>query len=481
MGQLKPFPLPVSYGQTDAVKNSGGFLINLESVAVPPGADARTPVTLRGSPGLREFADTGAFPVVDGVVITDRAYIATKNAIYRIFPDGGHYKLGTISLLAKGKADSNGLDFVVTDGLRIWSYTFRSDEQFLYDTSAPFVDYAVELTSEPNYYPANTVAFLDSYLIFDRKDTNQFFNTDPLSLTVGGTNFRSAESAPDNVLGVLADHQVLHVFGATTVEFHYNSGSGDSPFPRVPGGVLDHGAASPYAFAKASNNTFVVSNEGIAYAIQGYSPRPISTAAVEDEIKKRDRSTITSFAYIDAGHIYYQVNIEANGPDIPAITLTYDMSTNLWHQRRDETYGRHRASCYMNAFGKSLVGDFASGKVYEISTEFYDNDGDPLVAVNESGPIVTAGLQVAIDLIRYEIDVGNGTAEFPNPVAGLEISRDDGKTFGNQRLKSLGALGRYKQTVEWRSNGMAINPRFRFTISDPVPRNMSSRVWMETR
>lgn len=480
MGQLKPFPLPVSYGRTDAVKNSGGFLINWEAEAVPPGADARTPVTLKGSPGLSLFANTGDFPVVDGLVINNRAYIATKNAIYRIFPDGGHYKLGTIALLAKGRAATNGLDFVVTDGLRKWAYTFRSDEQFLYDTSAPFVDYAVELTNEPNEYPSSTVAFLDSYLIYDRKDTNQFFNTDPLSLDVGGTNFRSAESEPDYVLGVIADTQ-LTVFGATTTEFHQNSGTGDSPFPRVPGGTLAHGAASPYAFAKASNNTFVASNEGIVYAIQAYTPRPISTSAIEDEIKKRDRSSITSFAYIEAGHIYYQMNIDTNGPDIPAITLTYDMSTNLWHQRRDETYGRHRASCVMSAFGKTLVGDFASGKVYEMSTKFFDNAGDPLVAVNESGPIVTAGLQVAIDLIRYEIDVGNGTLTCPNPVAGLEISRDDGKTYGNQRLKSLGAIGQYKKTVEWRSNGMAINPRFRFTLSDPVPRSMTSRVWMETR
>jgi hypothetical protein len=481
MGAPKPFPLPISFGQTDAVKNSGGFLINWEADAVPPGADARTPVTLRGSPGLAVFSDISEFPVVDGLVVNDACYVCLKNGIYRIFPDGGSYKLGTISLLAKGRASTNGIDLLVADGLRTWAYTFRSDEQFRYDTNAPFTDFAVEKTGEPNYYPASTVTFLDGYLIMDRKNTNQFFNTDPLSLTVGGTNFRSAESSPDNVVGVLADHQVLNIFGRDTIEFHYDSGVGDSPFPRVPGGVLEHGAASPYCFAKVNNNTFVLSNEGTVYAITGYSPRQVSTSAIEDEIKKRDASTATAFCYIDGGHSYYQMTLEQNGPDIPAFTGVYDMSTGLWHQRKDETYSRHRASCYMKAFGKNLVGDFSSGKVYEMSTAYYDNAGDPLVAALESGPFVTAGLQLAIDDIMFEIDVGNGTLAFPNPVAGLEISRDDGKTYGNQRQQSLGRLGVYKKRVHWTSCGASIDPRFRFVISDPVPRNLASRAWVKVR
>lgn len=475
MGQPAQLPLPIAYGKANAVRNSGGFLVNLEAEAVPDGADARSPVTLRGSPGLKTFCNTGDFPIVDGLEINGAVYVATKNAIYRIFPDGGSFKLGTVSLLARGRCSTNGLDFVVTDGLRIWSYTFRSDEQFKYDTSAAFVDYAVELTGAANYYPAHTVAFLDGYLIFEKAHTNQFYNTDPLSLTVGAGNFKSAESSPDNIVAVFVDHQVLTIFGQTTTEFHYDSGTGDSPFPRVPGGVLEHGAASPYCIAKINNNTMVLSNEGTVYAIQGYSPRPISTAAIENEIKIRDGSTAQAICYTDAGHFYYQLSIDANGPDIPAITLVYDLSTQLWHCRRDETYGRHRANCYMKAFNKHLVGDFASGKIYEMSTTFYDNAGDPLVAQIDSGPVLTGGQQVGMACIEIECDVGNGNAACPNPVAGLEISRDDGKTYGNQRLASLGQVGKGMRRVKWWKNGSAIAPRFRFKISDPVPRQIVSR------
>ena len=40
MAEPRPFRLPISYGHTDAVKDSGGYLINLEAEAAP--VDART-------------------------------------------------------------------------------------------------------------------------------------------------------------------------------------------------------------------------------------------------------------------------------------------------------------------------------------------------------------------------------------------------------------------------------------------------------
>ena len=57
MGQPAQLPLPIAYGKANAVRNSGGFLVNLEAEAVPDGADARSPVTLRGSPGLKTFCN----------------------------------------------------------------------------------------------------------------------------------------------------------------------------------------------------------------------------------------------------------------------------------------------------------------------------------------------------------------------------------------------------------------------------------------
>ena len=471
MAQSQPFPLPISYGHTDQVKNSGGYLINLEAEVAPP--DARSPVTIRGTPGLSTFWDTGDFPVVALIENDGACYIITKNALYRGFEDGGTFKLATFALQSLANASTNGIDIVATDGFRIWAYTIRSDEQSKYDTSAPFVDYAVELTNEPNWYPASSITFLDGYFILNRDGSNQFYNTGLYSLTVNVAAFSAAETNPDDVVAVYVDHQGLEIFGTKSVEFWYDAGVGESPFQRVSGGLSEHGAASPWCIAKINNNTFTVSPEATVYAYQGYQPRPISTPAIEDALKMQDLTTATAFCYSDGGHFYYQLTAGT-------FTAVYDMSTQLWHVREDAEYGRHRASCHAFAFGRNLVGDFNSGKVYHYSTEYTDNAGDPLIAKMVSGPLPTGGQPVGVSQIGLDTAVGFGNADCPNPVIGLEMSRDDGLTWGNQRTQSLGALGKYKRRVTWNKCGSAYDPRFRFTLSDPVKRSFSSRAWIET-
>jgi hypothetical protein len=476
MAEPRPFRLPISYGHTDAVKDSGGYLINLEAEAAP--VDARTDVRIKGSAGLAEFCAIDNFPVVAGLVVNDACYIATKVGIYRIFPDGGAFKLGTISIGRDGMASTNGLAFVVVDGLRTWSYTFRADEQSKYDTNAPFVDYAVELTTAPNYYPSNTVAFINSRFVFDRAGTGQFFNTDALSLTVGAANFNTAESSPDDVTAVFVNHQILAVFGRATTEFDYDTGTGDAPYERVPGGTTEYGIGGPYCVAKVDNTTFVLTNTGQVVAYQAYVPQQVSTPAITDEIKLHNISASTCIAYKDGTHLYFQVNLEPNGTDVPGISLVYDLSTNLWHARQDSDYGRHRASCYMYAFGKHLVGDFASGSVYELSTDVYDNTGAPLIAQIITGPIVTATRLAKHSCFELEVDVGFGNEYAVNPQIGLEISDDDGKTFGNQRLRPLGAIGNFNQRVRWWKLGAGRNRRYRITLSDPVKRDFTSQAWI---
>lgn len=477
----QPFPLPISYGHTDAVKNSGGWLINWEAEVAPK--DARTPVTLRGSPGLDRFAeciDVGGIsqPIVDAVEVDGAGYIITKTGLFRVFADGGTYQLATFALRQNARAATNGVHIVAVDGLRTWSYTIQTDEQSRYDNSTPFTDFGVELTADPNYYPSNTVTFMDGYFVFDRAGTQQVFNSEQYSLTVLPLAFKAAESSPDDVIAVLADHQVLNVIGSKSSEFWYDAGVGDMPFQRVEGGVVEHGTASAYCIAKNKNNTFVVASEGVVYAYQGYTPRPISVPAIEDELRIRDLTTATAFCYDDGGHPYYHLAIAGVG-DVPAITLVYDLSTNLWHRRRDQTYGRYRCNCAIQVFGKTLVGDYVSGKVYEIGPHIYSIDGDPLVADIIPGPMPTAGDYADFNLFELEMDAGVGNADCPEPQIGLEVSNDDGVAFGNQRLKPIGAVGERKTHIRWRQLGSAYWRRYRIRLSDPVKRSMASLAYIE--
>lgn len=466
---LSPYPMPIAYGHTDAVKNSGGYLINMEAEKAPD--DARTPVTLNGSPGLDLFNNTGVDPVLEEIEVGGAGYAVTKGGIYRIFADGGYFKMGTVVLEPQCSIATNGLAIVVTDGKRAFAYTIQADEQLRYDTNAPFVDFAVELTGVPNFHPASTVTFLDGYFIFGRDGTNQFFNSGLYTLTFLSSAFSAAETNPDYVVAVIENQQQLVIVGTKTFEVFYDTGSGDSPFDRIQGAVGDHGTSSPYTVRKRRNTVIWLDQNGTVIQLSGYQPRPISTSAIEDEIGQRDTSTAFAYCYSELGHDYYVLTVGD-------FTGVYDLTTGLWHQRKDHTYGRHRSNCCMFVYGKNLVGSFANGKIYDMSRAYFDNDGDPLVATMVPGPLETAGRMASFGEIRLKLDVGFGTPLCPDPVIGLEISRDDGETFGNQRTRPLGKVGAKKTVVRWQRNGQALDPRFRFIISDPVKRSMPSQFWM---
>jgi hypothetical protein len=51
----------------------------------------------------------------------------------------------------------------------------------------------------------------------------------------------------------------------------------------------------------------------------------------------------------------------------------------------------------------------------------------------------------------------------------MQISRDGGKTWGNERQRPVGAMGDYDSRAVWRRNGRTKRfDVYRFIMSDPV-------------
>lgn len=468
----QPFPLPISFGHTTAVKNSGGYLINM--MAEVAEKDARTPVTLVGTPGTRLFGSIGLEPVIQMITVNAAPYAITERGFYRMFSDGGFFLLGSVALDPRASVDTNGLHIVVTDGKRAFAYTIQADEQQRYDNQSPYVNFVTELTGIPNFYEANTVTVLDQYFVFPRNDTNQFFNSQPLSITFG-VAFTSAETNPDYNVAVIQNQQQLLVIGTGTFEFFYNSGVGDSPWQRVSGAVGDYGTLSPYTVAKIRNKTLWLDQTGMPVMASGYNVKPIGTQAIVDAFRNLTADEIrdaSAFCYTEGTSDYWQVTAGN-------LTFCFDLTTGLFHQRSHYDYGRHIAACGCRAFGKNFVGSFVDGKVYEWSEDIFDDAGRPLVSTIVPAPIDTGMQMVSIPSIELEMDVGNGNVAVPLPKIGLEMSRDSGKTWGNQREGMLGATGEFKKRVRWQRNGSSRQPNVRFVISDAVPRRIVSRMLVD--
>ena len=139
-----------------------------------------------------------------------------------------------------------------------------------------------------------------------------------------------------------------------------------------------------------------------------------------------------------------------------------------WHERAEWSSGwlplRVTSVCFVN--GAQYAGD-ASGNLYRIDPNTYTYGGDTLVRERTWPHLINATMQpTTFRGLELACTTGYGGA------VTLEISNDGGFTFGPKLLRSLGAIGRWMQTVRWFPLGTAKDRVFRLRCSDAVPFNI---------
>src|ERR1041385_5148438 len=168
--------------------------------------NAKTPVAVFGAPGISTHCTAGMGPIRAFQVMNSRAY-AVSGANFYEFDEGGN-----VTLIGSGVTgtnpvaiSNNGLQIVIVNGSFGW----------VYDQSAGTFGQIID----PDFNPANTVTFFDTFMVFDWVDTNKFFISAPLDATsYDPLDFASAEVQPDLVVGVLNQQESLLVFGEHSIE-----------------------------------------------------------------------------------------------------------------------------------------------------------------------------------------------------------------------------------------------------------------------
>lgn len=445
MGQPVPFVSGYKKGNADIA--SGGRLTNLHARLAPPDAEHR--FNLWGTAGTELFCDLGVTtPVLGMIEFRGRVYAATKTKLFEINSAGTATDLGTVLLGGKVSMSKNRSALVMVDGISGYSYDGT--------TLAKITDAA--------FYPSSSVTNMDDFLIFVRDDTEQFFISGSNALTFDALDFASAESQADRLIAVLQDHRELWLFGETSTEVWYNSGAAAFPFERMSGAVIEHGIASKWAAAKADNAVFVMSEDGICHSYRGFQPQRISTHEIEDQIAARSLSSAEAFAWYDRGHVFVQWTIGD-------LTIVWDEATREWHTRSHIDHGRHIAGCYVKAFGKHLVGDYSTGKIYRMAHDIYDDAGRPMIAEAVSAPITANRGRLTHDQfeIRAETGVGLTTGQGSDPQIMMQF-QDEGKPISREYWKTLGKKGETDTLIRYRRLGQSRSRRYRLTISDPVQR-----------
>jgi hypothetical protein len=307
------------------------------------------------------------------------------------------------------------------------------------------------------------VAFLDGYFCVigtatARKDALTVSGIDD-GTTFGALDYVFAESSPDDLVGIVADHGELWLNGTKSTEIFYNSGAASFPFQRNAGARIERGCRNGATLTKADNSVFWVSEDGEVLRSSGIAPQVISTREVEESLLGNgiDRA----FVFKDRGHKFLAVST-ISGP-----TWCYDMTTGMWTEfSTGVNHGRWIAQCAYWLDGVQYIGT-TTGKV--CTQAGYNDDGSVIRTEIISIPIVRGGEYFSVNKIHANFNTGD-TDIGRTPKVALQMS-DDGVTWGNEDWSDLGGLGEHMARVTWHGKGAFRWAQARIWITDEVSRD----------
>lgn len=410
-------------------------------------ADASAPSTFYHTPGLKLHS------TMPGTGPVRCLYRASNGNLYGVQGTGVYrYKDGAWTLLASLLTPSgpvsvadNSLYAVFVDGT----------------TNAPTVKLADDTASTmrgDGWLGADFVAYVDTYLVFNKPKSQTFYITGQLDLSLDALDFASAESHPDNIVSMLVDHREIWLFGEQTTELYANSGAADFPFERVNGSILQMGCAAKYSPAQVDNSIFWlgknVDGDGMVWRVAGGSPARISTHALENELRSYSRvDDAQGFAYQQNGHTFYVLTFPTAGK-----TWAYDAAVNLWHERAFRTeHGeltRHRANCHVFHDRAHLVGDYENGNVYALDIDTYTDNGAEIFRTKSFQHMVSDGRRQFFRALELDMETGVGNSDDPDPQVWLRWSDDGGHTWSATATMSMGKVGEYGRRMTRNRLGM---------------------------
>lgn len=488
-------------------------------------------LTLHGTPGLVSFVDFGAFPSRGWHQLGNFNYVVNRDKFYRVANDGTFSTIGTLLTYA-GRVDiaDNGNQIMVVDGPN--GYIYLSDPQiqtissitrvtttatlttaqahglttgmqvtvsgalpaqyngtfaitvtgpttFTYvmagdpgASASPAGTYAISSAfariTDPDFPGADTVGFLNQRFVFTEPGTGRFWCTALLDgSSIDGLDFATAEFAPDNNVRVMPDAGQLYLFGAKTTELWGDSGASDFPYAKVGGGAVEWGLEARWSLAKYMNSLAFLGRNRLGQVqvclMAGANVQPISQP-IEDEISTYgDCSNATGFAYMVNGHPFYQINFPSVGK-----SWLYDGQSKSWSSL-ESFGGLHRVQGTVQLLGVIYGADYANGKLYKVEPDVCTDDGQPIVREFISRHQSVGDFTFLPELwLEMETGVGLQSGQGKDPQVMLQISRDSGKTWGNELWRSFGKVGEYLTRARWLRLGRARDWLFKFRITDPV-------------
>jgi hypothetical protein len=457
MSQLS---LPISSYRTRATQASTSRLVNCYPEQLPP--DAKTPAMLLRAPGIVPWTTVGNGPIAGLFYALGYLFVISGSKLYKVDSNKTATLLGDIGTPGNIDIDANTTSIVIVNDPDAYYYDGTTFGQI---TDADFTALG-----------ANSVEFLDNFLLFTEPDSDVFFGADLGSATsFDALNFASAEGAPDNLLGMKVDHRQAILLGAKTLEIWDDTGSAGFPFQRAANGFVEIGCLNAAMAFKLDQSVCWPADDYTIRKLQGTTAVRISTHAVEQFLTTVTMASGRGYSYTQDGHLFGVFSF-------PEGTYVYDATTQEWHERQSYGYDYWIAGRdHTQAFGLEIVGDATSNRIGYLSSACYDEWGSIQRMEWTYQPVLpdsrNPSFHDRLDIIA-ESGVGLTTGQGSAPEMMLDYSDDGGKTWLSMPNKTIGAIGDYQHSISWARLGSSRKPRvFRAAVTDPVQVAIRDTQW----
>lgn len=422
------------------------------------GQDAKDVMAVLPSEGMVQFSDTGAGPCRGMIFLPDLdiVYSIHPSQVYKINSAGTATFIGSMPGTDNVQLSRNQKATPQTIIQGVFGTRFIEN-----DTVSPTFDAD---------FPSNVVSadVSSDYGIYATLDRSFYISEINEAKDIPG-DFDIFDQEAGKLIRVQDDNGELIGMRDRGMEWWRNTGNADFPFERLT--TKSRGLLARNAVVKSNNTLMFPGDNNTIGRLNNYNYESISTHEVARLIESDPSpSTIFGFSYDRQGHQF--ACFTGTG-----WTRIYDSSTQVWHKRESYHQTTWRGRHSVSAFGKTLVGDALSGKIFYLDKDSYAEDGGTFVWKVISPPLHVFPNGGIVDAVHFDLATGYGslTGQGSNPKVMLRTSVDGGTQFGNYRELELGITGNQHARVTARKLGK-FGPKgivFELSISDPVVRALA--------
>lgn len=471
---LVEVPVGAGFGEGFSLPFEGQLCCNL----VPQNAQSSgtsSASALYHSPGIELFATLGTGPLRGDLTMTDVPYWVSGTQLYTADSFGTPELLGTVDGTLRVSMAGNGATLAIIVPGEV-GYFLDVVSKTLTEITDP-----VFLEAMNDRGGVFSVVYVSSFLVYNTP-TEMFHGS--VRTTNKGRDFRaldfgSADSLPDNIVGIFSTRDELYVLGTSSIQPFRAFASTEFAFISVPGAVVPKGLVSQYGVIEFDDAyVFIGGGRGDPVSIWRGGPgtaQKISTAAVDNKLRGYTQAELAQAylsVYGEVGSLFLVVSLSRD-------TLVFDAATSalqghpVWHTRSTNG-GAWDVATILRAYGRNFAGSSVDGKVGEITYDCEKEFGQRQIR-EFSSPFVTDKTN-AVFIANVELVVESGTGknvpadpQDVNPTWEMFISEDEGRTYRTAGVKGSGNVVSRVSRMRWTRLGRNnLSHIFKFRMTSAV-------------